>query len=123
MPKQTLFFIDDDDQILKFVSSAMQKAGYRVLTAVSGPEALMMVEDYQGPIDLVISDLIMPGIKGNDLAVYLKSKRPETKIIFMSGYAESVLEDYGIDQNEVVFLHKPFTLDTLFATIQNALTK
>jgi len=121
MPRQTLMFVDDDEKILSSISSVLQKQGYRVLTAPNGPEALMLVDQYQGPIDLVVSDIIMPGIKGNDLALYLRNKRPEAKIIFMSGYGDDVLEEHEIDKEGFVFLHKPFSLDVLLESIRTVL--
>ena len=86
-------------------------AGYRVLAADGGPQALELAARHEGAIDLLVSDVVMPGMLGKDLAERLVDVRPDTRVLYMSGYAQPVLASQGTLDPGVVLLEKPFTAD------------
>jgi DNA-binding NtrC family response regulator len=105
--------VEDQDGIRDLVGEFLQKSGYRVLSAADGNEALQMAEEQKGPIDLLLTDVVMPNLGGRELALRLTEPRPQMKVLFMSGYP-----DHGTWSSELVddsasVLQKPFALETL----------
>jgi CheY-like chemotaxis protein len=96
-------------------------AGYRVLSADGGPAALELAARHEGAIDLLLSDVVMPGMLGKDLAERLVAVRPETPVLYMSGYAQPVLASQGTLDPGVVLLEKPFTAGDLLRAVRNRL--
>jgi len=105
---ETVLVVEDEGSLRDFVSEALEMWGYTVLLTSAGPEALELADGYQGKIDLLLTDVVMPGMSGRDLADRLKQKLPELKILFMSGYTDDSMIRHGIDQAKVAFLQKPF---------------
>ena len=96
--------------------------GYTVLTAGSGDEALQIALQHQGPIHLLLTDVVMPGgTTGRQLADQLTSMRPETMILYMSGYTDDAIVHHGVLESGLLFLQKPFTPQTLLAKVKEAL--
>jgi CheY-like chemotaxis protein len=96
-------------------------AGYRVLAAPCGPAALELAAEHEGPIDLLLSDVVMPGMLGKELAERLTGVRPATRVLYMSGYAQPVLHSQGTLDPGVALLEKPFTADDLLAAVRDRL--
>ena len=103
---QTILLAEDEDAVRRLVHEVLRRLGYRVLVARDGAEALALSQSHTDAIDLLLTDVIMPGMDGRDLAARLQATRPETQVLFMSGYAEPPLP-------ENVLLQKPVTPDDL----------
>ena len=95
------------------VREILSRAGYQVLEASCAAEALALARDQRAEIDLVITDVVMPGMNGRDLAEAVIVARPELRIIFMSGYTDDILAEYGVLEPGTFFLEKPFTATAL----------
>ena len=101
----------------------LRSLGYTVFAASSGKDALSAASQHEGNIDLLITDLVMPGMSGQELAQRLQSLRPDMKTICMSGYSDDVASRQDIHEIGAAFLHKPFNLGALACEVRNALGK
>ncbi|MDT5196586.1 MAG: hypothetical protein QOH20_3340 [Mycobacterium sp.] len=115
---ETILLADDEDGLRDTVTRILRKAGYTILAAVNGADALDIAEHYPDPILLLLSDVVMPGMLGDELAARLLQRRPATKILFMSGYAGDLMRDHGILGPGVTVLPKPFTANELLIAVQ-----
>lgn len=106
---ETLLIVENEAAIRNLLQMALQKNGYSVLTAESGREALALVRDHTGTIDLLITDVVMPDMDGPELVRRLSVLRPRTPTLFMSGYMDDALGDQGLAPTEVNFIQKPFS--------------
>jgi YesN/AraC family two-component response regulator len=95
--------------------------GYEVLQARSGQEALAMMDQHDGTIDLLLTDVVMPGMNGRELAEQLLRHRPKTTVLFTSGYAEDVIVHHGIVDQDLNFIPKPFTMQSLGSKLREVL--
>lgn len=119
--KGTLLIVDDEVLVLKYTSEIARREGYDVIEAESGPEALEKVRRSGVPIDLLVTDLIMPGMTGRVLADALKARYPGIGVIFISGHVrDSLSPDIGPDLH---FIQKPFEPRRLSSLIKEALRK
>jgi CheY-like chemotaxis protein len=91
----------------------LQESGYQVLEAKHGHEALAVAEQYDGPIHLMLSDVVMPQMSGRELAEQLSPVRREMKVLYMSGYTDDAIVRHGVLDEGMAFIEKPFTPDTL----------
>jgi two-component system cell cycle sensor histidine kinase/response regulator CckA len=119
--EETILIVEDEINLLEMVQKFLEHYHYRILTALSGVEALRVWDEHQGRIDLLLTDMIMPGgVTGSDLAAELKKRKPGLKVIFTSGYSsELVGKDFG--QGDTVFLSKPYQPQQVAQMIRNAL--
>jgi len=101
----------------------LQAAGYHVISARSGIEALQLFRERGGRISLLVTDVVMPGMNGPDLAEKLAALQPGLKTIYMSGYTDSTLLRDGVQEAGRVYLQKPFTLDALTCVVREALAE
>ena len=115
----------EDELVLRDMAHLiLQDCGYRVLTAASGPEALQVWEDNADAIDLVVTDVVMPGgMSGRDLARRLQDKRPALKIIFTSGYNVEESHTEFFRRNGALFLQKPYTRPNLAKIVRECLDR
>jgi DNA-binding NtrC family response regulator len=97
------------------------RTGYRVLTAADTVEALRLADEEPAPIDLLLTDVIMPGASGKELATQLVLRRPATKVLYMSGYPEDVIVHQGVLERDVNLIEKPFTADALLDKVRDIL--
>jgi len=116
--KGTVLLVEDEDAVRTFAVRALQTRGYEVLEAESGDVALELVDSYEGTIDLVVSDVVMPNMDGPTMVKRLQEKRPGTKIIFISGYAEDAFSKSLDSSVDFRFLPKPFSLKQLAAAVK-----
>jgi hypothetical protein len=118
----SILVVEDNREVRKLVVDALRDSGYQVLEAAEGSDALQVAKDHSGPIHLLLTDVIMPRMTGKELADRLRSLRPETKVLYMSGYAQDVLSNRGSLNPGDVYFAKPFSLDSLLAKVQEVLS-
>lgn len=107
---ETVLLVEDEAEVRKLTRIALEAQGYTVISAVGGAEALRKVEGHLGSLDLMVTDVVMPEMGGRQLADALRLRRPETKVLFMSGYTDDAVLRHGIIDATDHFLQKPFTL-------------
>jgi two-component system cell cycle sensor histidine kinase/response regulator CckA len=117
----TLLLVEDEDAVRSFSARALRKKGYTVLEAGSGEQALEMLKDDSDPVDLLITDVVMPQVDGPTLVKRVRESRPSLKVIFISGYTEGSFRKHLDDDNGVHFLAKPFSLKQLAGTVKEVL--
>jgi len=122
MGRETILLAEDEDAVRDIAREFLQLSGYTVLEASDGASALALAEKHDGPIQLLVTDMIMPGMSGRELAQRLVEKRPELKIVFMSGYTEYTTFRQGTILENEILLTKPFTRVTLARTVRDTLT-
>ena len=121
---ETLLVVENETAIKVLVQMALERHGYVVLTAESGSEALRLAAAHQGPIDLLITDVVMPGLRGPEVARRLLEQRPDLITLFMSGYMDDALgEDTAMFPVPVDFIQKPFTPSALAARVREMLDR
>ena len=118
---ETILVVEDQEDVRKMARVALANFGYHVLDAATPGEALLVAERHPGPIHLALSDVIMPGMQGRELADRLKALRPRLEIIFMSGYSEPFMMQRGILEPDAICLSKPFSPEALAVTVRDAL--
>ena len=99
----------------------LEREGYEVLAAASGGDALALAACYAGRIHLLLTDVVMPGLSGRDVAERLGTSRPGIRVLFMSGYTDNVIAQRGMLDPGTAFLSKPFTPETLAAKVRGVL--
>jgi CheY-like chemotaxis protein len=116
----TVLLVEDEDQVRDLVDAILRKRGYRVLAARHPEEALRICNEHDGSIELLLTDVIMPQMNGRELADRILAARPETKVLYMSGYTDDVVLQRGV--SHVAFLQKPITPDALGRKVLGMLT-
>ncbi|HEX8394556.1 MAG TPA: response regulator [Longimicrobium sp.] len=119
-PGATILVVDDDDGVRRVTRRILERRGYRVVEAASGPEALDVASEFEGPIDLVIMDIMMPGMTGNQTSYHLAEIRPGTPLLCVSGRPDAAEVRLGV-ASRAAFLPKPFTPDELADAVQTVL--
>jgi GAF domain-containing protein/ActR/RegA family two-component response regulator len=119
--KGTVLLVEDETEVRRLARQVMETAGYTVLEAHAGNEALALCQRSGGPIDLLLTDVIMPGMSGRELADRLTTMRPTMKVLFVSGYTDDRLGRHGVLEPGVDFLAKPFSPAELLQRIHEAL--
>jgi two-component system cell cycle sensor histidine kinase/response regulator CckA len=119
--RESILFVEDNDEVRNFTLRALQQLGYKVYDACNGVEALNLFRNGHPPMDLVISDVIMPEMGGKELADKLKTIWPKTKILFTSGYTDNHIVHSGTLQAGVNFIHKPYSIESLSIKIREVL--
>jgi two-component system, cell cycle sensor histidine kinase and response regulator CckA len=118
---ETVLLVEDEAQVRAVVRTVLTKAGYQVLEAHDGEDALRMCERFSGSIHLVLTDVVMPKMSGRELAERVSSFRPETKVLFMSGYTDDTVVHHGTLAEGMEFIQKPITPDALMRRIREVL--
>ena len=118
---ETILLVEDEPAILEMATTMLEGQGYTVRVAATPVEALRLAREHKGAIDLLITDVVMPGMNGRDLAKTLMSLYPGIKLLFMSGYTANVIAHQGVLDEGVYFIQKPFSIDDLSAKIREAL--
>jgi two-component system, cell cycle sensor histidine kinase and response regulator CckA len=117
---ETILLVEDEEALRMLISDLLANSGYKVLQAESPEKAIQVAKQYSGPIHLLLTDVIMPGMNGCALAKHLATIRPEVKIVYMSGYAG--FRQSQILESPCILLAKPFDWNTLLQTLRDALT-
>ena len=118
---ETVLAVDDDPSILELLQEVLSPMGYRVLYASNGEEALKIVALQQEEIDLLLTDVVLPGIKGQDLALELLSRCPDINVLFMSGYLCPAMAHSNPGKKFEAFIQKPFTPNSLLRKMRKLL--
>jgi two-component system cell cycle sensor histidine kinase/response regulator CckA len=118
---ETILLVDDEEPVQYVVREILERRGYRVLAACDGPAALTLSSDFQGPIHLLLTDIVMPRMSGLEVAKYLAADRPSIKILYMSGYPETVVFEQERLSPGRYFLRKPFLAPTLARKVRQVL--
>jgi two-component system, cell cycle sensor histidine kinase and response regulator CckA len=120
--RATILVVDDEAGVRVMIARMLSLAGYSVISAQSGEEALTIVKDYAAPIDLVLTDVRMPEMTGPQMVEELLKQRPEIRVMYMSAYSRDVLPA-GAQDTDIPFLTKPFTMRTLALSIGETLRR
>jgi PAS domain S-box-containing protein len=118
---ETLLLVEDDDAVRKLLRHLLQDRGYRVLDAPGGPEALAVFQRDTGPIDLLITDVVMPGMSGQQLAAAVQERYPDVRVLFVSGYVDDAIMRHGVLPGRVYFMQKPFATTALLRMVRDVL--
>lgn len=118
---ETILLVEDDAAVRHLAREILQMSGYTVLEASSGVEALHIIESYGGQIDLMLTDVVMPQMSGPELVAQAASRRPQMKVLYMSGYSENIIAHHGIVDPGIHFLPKPFTPEALALKVREVL--
>ncbi len=118
---ETILVVDDNAGIRKLVTHMLEPLGYRILEASDGRSALQLSDSFTHPIQLLLTDVILEGMNGKELAEEFAVRRRETQVIFMSGYTDNVIASRGVLEGGVVFVEKPLTQDVLVNAIRKIL--
>jgi CheY-like chemotaxis protein len=121
--ERTILVVDDDRAIRRVVQLVLERHQYRVLAVGSGAEALTICESYRDPIDLLLTDVNMPGVGGPETAKRIGELRPDTKVLLMSGDAEDRVQQHGASGLRAQVLAKPFSVDDLAEKVREVLDK
>jgi len=115
---ETILLVDNEEELRNATAEYLEGCGYRVLTAADGREAIEISDKHEGPISLVISDIVMPKISGRGVVEHMRKTRPATEVLMISGYANDDMPRHGISLDPACFLQKPFTFQALSAKIR-----
>jgi CheY-like chemotaxis protein len=118
---ETILVAEDQPDLRWMICQFLQSLGYSVLEATDGRDAVALAEQYKGAIDAVLTDVVMPHLRGPEVARRLAASRPDIKIIYMSGYTEGEVDVVNETEPEIPLLQKPFELDFLAAKIREVL--
>lgn len=118
---ETILLIEDNDELRGAARGILEALGYRVAAAANGNEALTTFEKIGGLVDLVLCDVVMPGMSGPEIVERIRARSPGTRILFMSGYTDNVVVRHGILEGELEFLEKPFSAERLATKIRQVL--
>ncbi|MEZ5101382.1 MAG: PAS domain S-box protein [Thermoleophilia bacterium] len=117
----TLLLVEDEPLVRELTRQLLEHAGYRVLEAANGEEGLAVAEAARGRVDLLLTDVIMPGVNGPALARSLRADRPELPVLFMSGWTDDLLGRHGVLDDDASLLHKPFSRADLLDAVECAI--
>jgi len=119
---ETVLLVEDEDGVRQLARDYLQANGYAVVEASDGHTALELAAMHRGPIHVLMTDVVMPGISGRELAQRIAKIRPEIKVLYMSGYTDQSVVRHGILESDAVLLQKPFTMANLAAKLREILT-
>jgi CheY-like chemotaxis protein len=121
MRTQTILLVEDKGPVRSVLQETLTELGYAVLEAANGEVALELAQTHEGPIDLLLSDIVMPGMHGNEVARRFRAIRPETRVILMSGYTSKAVAKNIVSASGAGFIAKPFSLAELTNSLRSAL--
>lgn len=118
---ETILVVEDNPMVSNLVMSILRRKGYQPLFAENGKEALDLLENYEGNVDMLLTDIVMPQMDGKELSELVKMKYPDIKILYMSGYTNQVILRHGVMAEDFNFIQKPFLINDLTHKIRNVL--
>ena len=120
---ETVLVVEDEEEVRKLVSEMLRRQGFRVLEASNGNEALLVCEKHEGPIHLLVTDVVMPGMSGRELAQHFAELHPEVRVLYTSGYTDNPIVHHGVLDKGLNYIQKPFTVDGLARKVREVLDK
>ena len=117
----TILLVEDEDLLRALIVSVLEESGYTVLAVGKPEEALRVSEERPDPIRLLVTDVVMPGMNGRELAERLTAERRTMKTLYMSGYTEDTVIRHGVEHRQTAFLQKPFTPDVFLRKVREIL--
>jgi two-component system cell cycle sensor histidine kinase/response regulator CckA len=118
---ETIVVVDDDDGLRRVARQTLQRRGYTVILASGGEEALEVMARHEGPIHLLITDVVMPGMSGRELAERVLTRHPGTRVLYASGYTEDSIVRHGVLSEEAQILTKPYSVEVLSRRVRQVL--
>jgi DNA-binding response OmpR family regulator len=118
---ETVLVVEDEEPVRDLIREVLRLHGYQVVEAQDGGEALLRAEHHRGPIDLMILDVMIPGVAAPDVVRRLRDARPAVRVLYMSGYTDDLIGQHGLVQVGRDFLQKPFSLDALTRKVREVL--
>jgi DNA-binding response OmpR family regulator len=118
---ETAVVVEDQDQLRDLVCRTLRQSGYTVLDATDGASAIRMVSGHPGAVNILITDVVLPGMNGRELYDRLLRQRPGLRVLFMSGYSGDILSENGVTTEGVDLIQKPFTLQAFTAKVRDVL--
>jgi two-component system, cell cycle sensor histidine kinase and response regulator CckA len=118
---ETILLVEDDDMIRHLVQKVLKANGYTVLAAGNGADAERMASAHDGPIHLLMTDVVLPGLNGRQVAERLGAQRPDMRVLFLSGYTDDAIVHHGVLEAGVAFLQKPFPPGVLVRKVREVL--
>ncbi|MEZ4330386.1 MAG: PAS domain-containing protein [Myxococcota bacterium] len=119
--RETVLLVEDSRPVLKLIERTLHRRGYTVLPAESATAALRQCSRHEGPIDLLLTDVVLPRMSGPEIAERVRQLRPGVRVLFMSGFTDETLAQHGLARDELRMLEKPFSSATLLARVRTAL--
>jgi PAS domain S-box-containing protein len=110
---ETILLVEDESVVRRLVAEILESTGYTVMQAGDGPSALELLRRHSGTLDLLVTDVVMPGMSGPEVAQAVTSMRPGTQVLYTSGYTDSAIGHHGVLEPGIAFLQKPFSADDL----------
>ena len=120
---ETILLVEDEEVVRGLTKNILMQAGYNVLDAKGGEEAIRVCRAHSGPIDLLLTDVVMPEISGKEVADRLLELRPTIRVLFMSGYTDEAIVQHGVLDANVEFIQKPFTWLGLTRKVRDVLNR
>jgi PAS domain S-box-containing protein len=120
---ETILVVEDNDEVREVTVRILSRQGYRVLEASQGLDAFLISAEHDGPIHLLLTDVVMPKMSGRELAKTLMSIRPRIKVLYMSGYTDNAIVHHGVLETGMDFIQKPFAVDVLARKVREVLDK
>jgi len=118
---ETVLVVEDQNEARSVICQTLRRRGYTVIEAINGPDAIVKGRQLDVPIDVMLTDVVMPGMGGRRVAEVIRATRPNLKVVHMSGYTDSAIVDHGILEPGVTFVQKPFVADALLRKIREVL--
>jgi CheY-like chemotaxis protein len=118
---ETVLLVEDEESLRELIGEILEANGYEVLVAEDPAKAIEAAERHQGVIHLLLTDVVMPGMNGRELALRVKERRPAIRVLYMSGYTEDTIAHRGVLETGALLISKPFTQDALTRKLREAL--
>ena len=120
---ETVMLVEDEAQVRDLEARMLKQLGYTVLAAANGEEAMDICQSHQGRISLLVTDVVMPNMSGKQVAEAMLARRPDIKVLYLSGYTDNTISHHGILDSSVDFLTKPFSRETLSRKVRDILSR
>lgn len=118
---ETVLLVEDNDMVRNLTELILRNQGYAVLAAETGDAALSLLDRHAGPVHLLLTDVVMPGMRSEALIERIRAKFPEIKVIYMSGYTDEIIAPSGVPEKDLLFIQKPFSVKGLAASVRKIL--
>lgn len=120
---ETILVVEDQEEVREFLVKALARRGYRVLQAADGNQALELSLRHSAAIHVLLTDVVLPGMNGRELADQFRTARPEIKVLYTSGYTQDVIANRGVLHRDVAYIAKPYTADEIAAKVREAIAR